>query len=70
MVCPPVRGDNPRARGLSPVQMDEPCSISVVVSYPVYVTGYLALKIRVSGECATRLHVFGITRRKRTWMDG
>ena len=25
MVCPPVRGDNPRvARGLSPVQTDKP----------------------------------------------
>ena len=24
MVCPLVRGDNPRARGLSPVQTDKP----------------------------------------------
>ena len=23
IVCPPVRGDNPRARGLSPVQADK-----------------------------------------------
>ena len=32
MVCPPVRRDNPRAlaSGLSTVQADEPCSISLV----------------------------------------
>ena len=32
MVCPPVRGDNPRAlaSGLSNVQADKPCAILLV----------------------------------------
>ena len=50
MVCAPVRRDNTRAlaRGLSTVQAQKPCSISLVPWYPVWtlhVTEYLVLKI-------------------------
>ena len=50
MVCAPVRRDNPRAlaRGLSNVQAQKPCSISLEPCYPVktlHITEYLMLKI-------------------------
>ena len=47
MVCPPVRINNPRAlaSGLTTVQADKPCSMSLIPRYPVetlHVIGYLS----------------------------
>ena len=60
MVCVPVRRDNPQtlANGLLAVQVNNPCShlyhdIKCRLCSDVHVTGYLVLKISVSGHCGT-----------------
>ena len=54
-----IYGDNPRAQasGLSTLQADEPCPLSIVPWYPCVDLaryGYLMLKLLASGKCVTK----------------
>ena len=59
MVCPPVRGDNPRAlaSGLSPVQADEPWYnyfIPLSSMWTLLRMKYFVLKFAITGKCGIK----------------